>query len=132
MWLLIILEISATSLLHLRFQSQLFINFFTKYQIGHVMDDTISIDNPPAFNAEDWIGKNKDYSVVPYFVHDACTKAFTIPVAQAKKLFPAPDISVTDLLKKELPPRSSAFVSSKPETWFSKETPHTNFEHYVT
>ena len=50
-------------------------------------------------------------------------KAFTIPVAEAKKLFPAPDISVTDLLKKELPPRSSAFISSKPETWFSKDTP---------
>ena len=59
-WLLTILKISATSPLHLRFQSQLIVNFFTKYQIGHVMDDTISIDNPPAFNAEDWIGKNKE------------------------------------------------------------------------
>jgi hypothetical protein len=128
-WLLIILKISVTS------ASPPFlplVNYITKYQIGHVMDDIISIDDPPPFNVEDWIGKNKDYSAVPYFIRDACTKAFAIPVVQAKKLFPAPDISVTDLLKKELPPRSSAFISSKPEAWFSKDMPHTNFDHYVT
>jgi hypothetical protein len=34
------------------------------------MDDTISIDDPPPFDAEDWIGKNKDYSAIPYF--DVC------------------------------------------------------------
>ena len=95
------------------------------------MDDIISIDDPPPFNVEDWIWKNKDYFAVPYFVCDACTKAFAIPVVQAKKLFPAPHISVADLLKKELPPQSSAFISSKPKALFSKDMPHTNFDHYV-
>ena len=70
------------------------------------------MDDPPSFDAEDWITKKKDYFAIPYFVRDACTKAFAIPAAQMKKLFPGPDISVVDLLKKGLPPRSSASISS--------------------
>ena len=38
------------------------------------MDDPIFIDEPPLFNAEEWIGKNKKYSTAPYFVRDACTR----------------------------------------------------------
>src|ERR1700692_4959254 len=101
-WLLIILKISVTSASP---PFLLLANYITKYQIGHIMDDIISIDDPPPFNVEDWIGKNKDYSAVPYFVRDACTKAFAIPVVQVKKLFPAPDISVADLAA--LPDRHS-------------------------
>ena len=90
------------------------------------MDDPISIDEPPHFNLEDWIIQGKQYSAVPYFVQDACLKAFAIPT-QAAKLFPGPDITVMDLLKKELPPRSSAIISSKPKScqWFSKDMPYT-------
>ena len=102
------------------------------------MDDIISIDDPPSFDAEDWVSKKKDYSAVPYFICDVCTKAFAILAAQMKKLFPGPDISVVDLLKKELPQWSSAFISSKLETtsdflvifgWFLKACPvvWTNF-----
>jgi hypothetical protein len=104
----------------------------TNYRIGYLMDDPISIDEPPHFNAEDWIGRKKQYSTAPYFVRDACLKAFAIPTTQVAKLFPGPDITVADLLKKELPPRSSAIISSKLESWFSKDVPHTNFEHYFT
>jgi hypothetical protein len=93
-------------------------------------NELISIDDPHPFNAEDWIGQKKKYSKVPYFVREACSKAFAIPAAQVAKLFPGPDITVADLLKKELPPRSSAIISSKPESWFSKDMPHTNLEHY--
>jgi len=96
------------------------------------MDDPISIDEPPHFNAEDWIGQKKQYSTALYFIWDACLKAFAIPTTQVAKLFPGPDITVADLLKKELPPRSSAIIISKLESWFSKDVPHTNFEHYFT
>src|SRR5882762_4596458 len=89
------------------------LNPFTNSRIRYLMDDPISIDKPPHFNAEDWIGQKKQYSTAPYFVWDACLKAFAIPTTQVVKLFPGPDIMVTDLLKKELPPQSSAIISSK-------------------
>ena len=50
--------------------------------------DAISIDDPPPFNAEDWISKKKDDSAIPYFICDSFTKAFAILAAQLKQLFP--------------------------------------------
>ena len=88
-------------------------------------NNIIDLDEPPTFRREEWIGQNKVYSRkdLPYFVIDACTKALAIPSREMTK-FPAQNISVTDLLKKFLPPRSSALITSKPSTWFSKEKPH--------
>ena len=92
-------------------------------------NNIIDLDEPPTFRREEWIGQNKAYSRkdLPYFVIDACTKALAIPSREMTK-FPAQNISVTDLLKKFLPPRSSALITSKPSTWFSKEKPHSNLD----
>ena len=64
---------------------------------------------------------------LPYFVIDACTKALAIPSCKMTR-FPTQNISVTDLLKKSLPPRSSALITSKRSTWFSKEKPHSSLD----
>jgi len=90
-------------------------------------NNIINFDEPSTFHREEWIGQNKVYSCkdLAYFVIDACTMALAIPSHKMTK-FPAQNISVADLLKKSLPPWSSALITSKPSTWFSKEKPHSN------
>ena len=44
------------------------------------------------------------------------------------KWFPARNISVIDLLKTSLPPRSSALITSKPTAWFSNDSPRSDID----
>lgn len=91
------------------------------------------LDDPPAFNKHEWLRKDKIYSpsALPYFVVEACTKALAVP-QQVKKYFPSHDISVLDLLKKNLPLQSSAPNIIKPEAWFSMEAPNGNLDIQLT
>jgi hypothetical protein len=93
------------------------------------MDTIIDLDEPPIFRREEWIGKKKTYSRkdLPYFVINACRKALAISPHEMSR-FPAHNIAVSDLLKKILPPRTSALVTSKPKMWFSKDLPHTSMD----
>jgi hypothetical protein len=92
-------------------------------------NNIIDFDQPSDFRREDWIGKGKIYSRkdLPFTVIDACTKAFAIPPHEMK-WFLARNISVIDLLKTSLPPRSSALITSKPTAWFSNDSPRSNID----
>lgn len=58
-------------------------------------------------------------------VINACTEALSVPPQEMFR-FPRPEICVGDLLKKITPIQSSAFVATKPESWFSKDLPSSN------
>jgi len=94
------------------------------------MADVEDIDNPPAFKREDWIGKRKKITDVPIFVLDACTDAFTIPT-EHKHHFPPKNITVSELLKWDLPSQSSAFIPTKAETWFSQDPPRGRPDRFI-
>ncbi|KAF7972553.1 hypothetical protein HWV62_17764 [Athelia sp. TMB] len=93
------------------------------------MDSVIDLANPPLFDRDKWIGKGVTYSLkdLPYFVIDACADAFTIP-SQERSRFPANDITVAELMKKTFLSRSSAFITTKPQTWFSNDLPASNLD----
>ena len=93
------------------------------------MDTIIDLDEPPIFRREEWIGKKKTYSWkdLPYFMINACQKALPISPHKMSR-FPAHNIAVNDLLKKILPPHTSALVIWKPKMWFSKDLPHTSMD----
>jgi hypothetical protein len=97
------------------------------------MDSIIDIDEPPIFRREEWIGKKKEYSRqnLPLFVINACDTAFAIPPNEMAR-FPDCNIAVSDLLRKVLPPRSSAIVTSNTRTWFSNAPPQQNLDFLKT
>ena len=59
------------------------------------MPNIDDLDNSPTFNKHEWLGQNKIYSPknLPYFVVDACTKAFAVPQRERWR-FPSRDITI--------------------------------------
>jgi hypothetical protein len=66
------------------------------------MDNFEDLEEPPAFECEEWIGQENKITDVPIFILDACTNAFTIP-AEQKRHFPRENITISELLKQDLP-----------------------------
>ena len=94
------------------------------------MADVEDIEDPPAFKREDWIGQGKKITDVPIFVLNACTNAFAIP-AEHKSHFPSNNITVSELLTWDLPSQSSAFITTKAETWFSTDPPRARPDQFI-
>jgi hypothetical protein len=98
------------------------------------MEKIISLDDPPPiFQKEEWVGLGKQFSRkdLPLYVIDAYSSSIAIPPSQAT-LFPAENLSVSDLLKKVLPPRTAAIITSKLDTWFSKDAPQQNIDFLIS
>ncbi|KAF7967018.1 hypothetical protein HWV62_36215, partial [Athelia sp. TMB] len=96
------------------------------------MENVIDLADPPIFDRDKWVGKGATYSrqSLPYFVIDACTKAFAIP-PQERSRFPARNIRVADFLKTAIPPRDSAFITTKAQSWFKDDLPSGNLDFLV-
>ncbi|KAI1793754.1 hypothetical protein LXA43DRAFT_1000352 [Ganoderma leucocontextum] len=86
----------------------------------------ISDDNPPAFIAGDWIGKNKIYdsTTLPLYVLQARTDAFAIPEDVQAALLPLPTLPVIDFIDQSLPTKDPpTLLGIKPKEWFSMHGP---------
>jgi hypothetical protein len=72
----------------------------------------------------DWLHAGKTYPAEPQkFICNARDAATAIP-SNYKKLLPAPDLSVHDILRLALPPLSDALVLEDPTTLWTKNTPN--------
>jgi hypothetical protein len=88
-----------------------------------IPDDTPIIE----WIEDKWIGKGKIYSAsdVPLFIQTACSRVLAIPSTYATYLL-SQHLSVTDLLKAELPVQLSALISIMAINAFSTEQPNQN------
>jgi len=86
-----------------------------------ILDDTPIIE----WIEDKWIGKGKIYlaSDVPLFIQTARSRVLAIASTYATYL-PSQHLSVTDLLKAELPVQSSALTSITAVNAFSTEEPN--------
>ncbi|KAJ7206801.1 hypothetical protein GGX14DRAFT_318314, partial [Mycena pura] len=74
------------------------------------------------FQASDWIGRGKQYKDVPASVSAAFLRELT-PPDNIRALYPAPTLSVMDILEIHLPEVSPALTSTKANAWFYTSRP---------
>ena len=77
------------------------------------------------FNEQEWIGIGKrECTDLPNFVKAAREASRVAPDSVLKMVhLPGPDVMVADFVAWELPRVSSEIILTKPDTWFSKNTP---------
>jgi hypothetical protein len=90
--------------------------------LNSMLTPTMYVDDETPFNADEWIGKGKKYSEVPYFVHLARKNAQAIPADIIQQL-PARNMAIPQFLKETLPQQSKEFNFHAPSTWFRNEEP---------
>ena len=93
---------------------------------NHIDLDTPD-DNPlQEWVESEWIGSGKKYPIsgeVPVFIEAARSRALAVPSALSSYI-PSQKMSITDLLKAELPAQSSALIMHAAAGAFSKEEPN--------
>lgn len=90
------------------------------------MIDDIDTDSMEPFDEQKWIGAGLKYDTLklPYFVLSELEKWTTPPEDFLHSAnLPSPNIHVSDIIGKELPRISSEIPITRPETWFSHNTP---------
>ncbi|KAJ7814858.1 hypothetical protein B0H13DRAFT_2463640 [Mycena leptocephala] len=82
----------------------------------------LEIDDDKPFIADDWIGKGKEYSDVPWEVIQAKNAVFALPPPVAGRLgIPAKNVPVTRFAALALPRQSSELAYGESQLWFSHD-----------
>ena len=131
-------EIVVDSPVNFQWQAPLKINFhpFHLCLLSHILNTMTSQnsiilntpDNPPhpEWVEREWIGKGKKYPIsseVPAFIEAAHSQVLAVPPA-CLSYIPSKRISITDLLKANLPTQSSTLIMHTAVGAFSKEEPN--------